>query len=248
MLDLLSRLAVRATLVGGSLLERRLFWVRAALGKNQLQMHRCTPDGEISIGGVSEQLYGEGFVAAWHEVLGRELGPRLPEVLYEVGVKGARWEVNEAIARGEWVPALLRSLVGKPELLEKVRASSFTRALVEESFGILFRMIMTEGGWGRVLALDLDARPMKVVVANTPESRRLGKTEKAQCHLMTGIYAGYFATLFGVPFSGKETTCRCAGDDHCTFELAPQAVEATKVETVSVGAGTKSEKVGSSAR
>jgi predicted hydrocarbon binding protein len=215
-----TKVAVRAALIGGSLVSGRLFWVRATLGENQLRMHDCDPDGTISIGGVSEQLYGEGFVAAWHEVLGREFGERLPAVLYEVGVKGARWEVRQAIDRGVWVPTLLRPLIGRPELRQKARTSGFYHALLKESLRILFRMIMTEGGWGRVVDIDLKSEPMRLVVENTPEPRRLGHTGACSCHLMAGIYAGYFETIFGAPFQGRETTCRSRGDATCTFELA----------------------------
>lgn len=230
--SMLPRLAVRAALVAGSLAEGRLFWARAALGRNQLHMHDCTTEGAISIGGVSEQLYGEGFLLAWHEVLGRELGPRLPEVLYEVGVRGARWEVSEAIRRGVWVPFLLRPLIGKPALLEQVRTSRMHHALVHEALSILFRMIMTEGGWGVVESLDLRARPMTLVARNTPEPRRVGRTPEPACHLMRGIYAGYLATIFGAPFSARETTCVARGDERCTFELSPvlQGVGHTTVD------------------
>jgi predicted hydrocarbon binding protein len=193
-------------------------------------MHDCTKDGAISIGGVSEQLYGEGFVAAWHDILGRELGERAPAALYEIGWKGARWEVAKAIEVGVWVPRLLRPLVGRKDMLEKARSSKFHRALLEESLAILFRMIMTEGGWGVVEEIDLLSSPIRVVVANTPEPRRLGHTGRCSCHLMTGIYAGYFETLFGTPCHGWETTCRSGGDPVCTFELAlgtePEKAEA----------------------
>jgi predicted hydrocarbon binding protein len=218
--DLVTRIAVRGALVGGSLASGNLFWVRAALGENQLRMHDCAKDGTISIGGVSEQLYGEGFVGAWHEVLGRELGERLPAALYEVGLRGARWEVQRAIDVGVWVPRLLRPFVGRKEMLEKARGSRFYRALLLESLGILFRMIMTEGGWGVVEEIDILSTPIRVVVSNTPEPRRLGHTGRCSCHLTTGIYAGYFETLFGLPFRGRETTCRARGDAACTFELA----------------------------
>lgn len=221
--------AVRAALIGGSLAGGNLFWVRATLGQNQLVMHDCTRDGEISIGGVSEQLYGEGFIAAWHDVLGRELGDRLPAALYDVGVRGARWEVRKAIEKGVWVPVLLRPLVGKKELVEKVRTSGFYHALLQESLRILFRMIMTEGGWGVVERIDLRGSPMRVVVANAPEPRRLGHTGKCSCHLTAGIYAGYFETLFGTPASAVETTCRSRGDHACTFEIA-LGVAAEKAE------------------
>jgi predicted hydrocarbon binding protein len=218
--DLATKAAVRAALIGGSLVEGNLFWVRATLGQNQLTMHECAPDGAISIGGVSEQLYGEGFVAAWHDVLARELGTRAPAALYEVGLRGARWEVSEAIRRGVWVPRALRPLVGRPELVAKVKASPFYRALFLESLRILFRMIMTEGGWGVVESIALEGDLVRLVVANTPEPRRLGRTGRCSCHLMTGIYAGYFETICGMPAAGRETTCVARGDARCTFEVA----------------------------
>ncbi len=215
-------LAVRGALVGGSLVEGRTFWAQAALGRNQLRMHDVTPDGAISIGGVSEQLYGEGFMAAWHQVLGRELGDRLPEVLYEVGYQGAVWEVRQAIDRGVWVPRPLRPLVGRPEMLQRAAHSRVYRALVLESLRILFRMIMTEGGWGRVTRLELTAATAAVEVDNTPEPRRLGRTGARSCHLMTGIYAAYFATIFGVAARARETRCRAAGDADCRFDITFQ--------------------------
>lgn len=233
--DFLGRLLVRGALVGGSVLDGNLFWTRAVLGRNQLHMHDCTPDGSISIGDVPEQLYGEGFLAAWHEVLARELGPRAAGALYEVGHKGACWEVRKAIEGGVWVPRLLRPLVGRPELLERIGKSAFARELTRESLRILFRMIMTEGGWGRVDEIDLVSRPMRVVVANLPEPRRLGHTGRRSCFLAAGIYAGYFETIFGTPFQGRETTCRSNGDEACAFELsaapAPKVRRTRKVRT-----------------
>ena len=212
-------LAVRGALIGGSLVQGRLFWVRATFGQNQLSMHDCTRDGDISIGGVPEQLYGEGFLSAWHEVLARELGDRAPAALYNVGFRGACWEVGRAIDRGVWVPGVLRPLVGKPMLVAKMRESRFYRVLMSETLRILFRMIMTEGGWGRVEVLDLEADPVVLEVENTPEPRRLGQTGKPSCHLMTGIYAGYFATIFGLHAEARETRCRCAGDERCRYEI-----------------------------
>jgi len=227
--DTLTKIAVRGALVGGSLASANLFWVRAALGRNQLAMHDCTPTGEISIGGVSEQLYGEGFLSAWHEVLSRELGAYAPAALYEIGLKGARWEVKRAIDRQVWVPKMLRPLIGRPEILAQAKRSAFHRALLEESLDILFRMIMTEGGWGKVERIDVTKNPLVVRVRNAPEPRRLGKTGKVSCHMFAGIFAGYMETLFGAPTHAVETQCACKGDACCVFEvtvLTPEKVAA----------------------
>ncbi len=217
----LTSLGVRGALIGSSVATGSLFWVRASLGRNQLKMHECTREGEISIGHVSEQLYGEGFIAAWHEVLEEQLGAaKKQDILYKVGVRGARWEVRRAIDNKVWVPGLLRPLVGRPEMLAKMRTSKIYHAVIAETLKILFRMIMTEGGWGRIHELDLKSDPMKVIVDNTPEPRRTGATGHCSCYLMTGIYTGYFETIFGTPFVGRETSCVAKGDPHCTFELS----------------------------
>jgi len=217
--DLAVQGGVRATLMATSLADGRLFWVRACLGENQLRMHDCTRDGAISIGGVSEQLYGEGFLGAWHEVLGHEIGEDAARILHEVGRKGGRWEASRAIEQGVWVPRLLRPLIGRPEALEKIRSSPVYHALFQETLRIVLRMIVTEGGWGRVDRLDLRSTPMRVVVSNTPEPRRLGFTGKPSCHLTTGTFAGYFEALCGAPAAVRETTCASRGDPACTFEL-----------------------------
>lgn len=62
---------VRAMLFHSSIIDRRTFWVQAALGRNQLNMHECE-EGEARIGKVNEQLYGEGFIDAYPEILERE--------------------------------------------------------------------------------------------------------------------------------------------------------------------------------
>lgn len=214
-----ARVAVRAALVAGSLASGRLFWARAALGQNQLKMHDCTRTGEISIGGVKEQFFSEGFIAAWHDVLDRELGERAPAALYDVGNRGGRWEVEEAIRCRVWVPALLSGFIGKPELLEKVRTSTAYHALLEETLRILYRMIMTEGGWGVVERVDLRSEPARYEVSNTPESRQLGQTGRAVCHINAGIYAGHLSAIFGLPTRGNEVACVSRGDPRCVFEV-----------------------------
>src|SRR4051812_12114069 len=109
--EALTTIAARLALMGGSIANGSLFWVRAALGENQLRMHDCTSDGSISIGGVPEQLYGEGFLLAWHEVLAREVGPeRKAALLYDAGRVGGRWEVRRAIDQGIWVPRFMHAL------------------------------------------------------------------------------------------------------------------------------------------
>jgi predicted hydrocarbon binding protein len=219
MLEMLTSAAVRLALIGGSLANGSLFWVRAALGENQLRMHDCTKDGSISIGGVPEQLYGEGFISAWHEVLRRELGPRAPGALYEAGRLGGRWEAQRAIDQGTWVPPFLRSFIGKPAVLEQARTSPIFHALVRETMRIMLRMIVTEGGWGVIEDLDLRANPVRLVLTNAPEPRRLGHTGRCSCDLVAGIASGYFEILAGAPSGVRETTCASRGDRACTFEI-----------------------------
>src|SRR5581483_11626060 len=96
----------RTALAASSLGTGHLFWVQAVLGRNQLALHECKK-GRLAIGGVSEQLYGEGFIRAFHDVLREQVGgdeKKLEALLRELGEKGARWEVEEAIRHGVWVP------------------------------------------------------------------------------------------------------------------------------------------------
>jgi predicted hydrocarbon binding protein len=233
MLETLTAAAARLALIGGSLANGSLFWVRAALGENQLRMHECTRDGSISIGGVPEQLYGEGFIAAWHEVLGRELGPRAGAALYEAGRLGGRWEIERAIERGVWVPRFLRPLVGKPAVLERARSSPIFHALLRETLRVFLRMIVTEGGWGVVEDVDLRSNPARLVVRNAPEPRRLGRTGRCSCDLLAGIACGYFEALVGAPCAVRETACVSRGDPSCEFSIEIGAGQYTQPRTPS---------------
>lgn len=238
-LDALTSAAVRLALVGGSLASGSLFWARAALGENQLRMHDCAKDGSISIGGVPEQLYGEGFIAAWHEVLERELGPRAAQALYDAGRRGGRWEAARAIEQGVWVPRFLRPFVGKKEVLEQARRSPVFYALLRETMRIFLRMIVTEGGWGVIEDLDLRESPARLVVTNAPEPRRLGHTGRCACDLFAGITCGYFEALLGAPCAVRETTCQSKGDRACTFEVEIDAApreERARAEPAASGA------------
>jgi hypothetical protein len=213
------RTFARAALAGTSIASGNAFWLQAALGRNQLKMHECSK-GAIRIGGVSEQLYGEGFVRAFHDVLREQVGgdeEKLRLLLEEMGARGARWEIEEAIARGVWVPWFLKGYAGKPELLARARQSRVFGPLVRETLGIVLRMVMTEGGWGEIRSLDIASEPAVVTVANSPETR--GKNARG-CYLMTGIYRGYFRHIFGKECEAKETTCVSRGDRLCTFEVS----------------------------
>jgi predicted hydrocarbon binding protein len=193
-------------------------------------MHECTKDGSISIGGVPEQLYGEGFLSAWHEVLGKELGPRAPAALYEAGRVGGRWEALRAIEQGVWVPRFLRPFIGKREILEKARKSAVFHALVKETMKIFLRMIVTEGGWGVIEDLDFRSNPARITVTNAPEPRRLGRTGRCSCDLFAGITAGYFEALTGAPCIVCETRCASQGDRACEFEILIDAPTAPAKE------------------
>ncbi len=248
MLDAVTFIAVRLALIGGSLANGSLFWVRAALGQNQLRMHDCTRDGSISIGDVPEQLYGEGFVAAWHDVLERELGPaRAAAALYEAGRQGGRWETLRAIEKGIWVPRFLKPFIGRKAVIERMRSSAVFHALVRETMTVFLRMIVTEGGWGVIEDLDLRRNPARLVVTNAPEPRRLGRTGRCSCDLFAGIAAGYFEGLLGVPCAVRETTCASKGDRACTFEVdidvaparEPAAAASRPAAATPVGAGAR---------
>jgi predicted hydrocarbon binding protein len=219
----------RTALAATSLATGHGFWVEAVLGRNQLAMHLCKK-GVLSIGGVSEQLYGEGFVRAFHAVLREHVGgdeQRLEALLRELGEKGARWEVEEAIHHGVWVPWFLKGYAGKPEMLGRVRRSRLLGPLLEEALAIVFRMIMTEGGWGEVLSVEIASEPMVVRVRNAPETRGGESNQRAAasaapkgCYLLAGIYRAYFATIFGKECDVREATCASRGAEACTFEMS----------------------------
>jgi len=49
------------------------------------------------------------------------------------------------------------------------------------------------------------------------------KTTRPVCHMNSGYSSGWCQVSFGVELVAKELTCRAAGDEKCTFVMAPPA-------------------------
>jgi predicted hydrocarbon binding protein len=75
-------------------------------------------------------------------------------------------------------------------------------------------------GWGKWEISEYDQSKTVFVVSNSPITEAYGKSERAVCHPIRGVIAGYAEFFTGEKRECVETLCRAKGDDHCEFIVA----------------------------
>jgi len=75
-------------------------------------------------------------------------------------------------------------------------------------------------GWGTISNVDLDFEGKKAIVhvANNPIASRMhGKAESPRDHILRGVLAGIFSSVFQEPVECVETHCVALGESGCEF-------------------------------
>jgi len=194
---------------------------RAWMGATAFELHDVdVRRGRIGIGGVDEIMWSSKFLGLYHEVLADRLGEQgKNEVLYEVGREGGRWEVEEALKHGRWVPKSLARLIRREGVVDLLRRDPGLARFFSLSTKMVFRLIINEGGWGTVDEVDFAATPIRVVHGNSQEARWVGPSDEPACHLSRGVVAGYASGILGEELHATEVECKAAGARHCVYEL-----------------------------
>ena len=193
---------------------------RAFMGVPALELHDTDViEGRLRFGGVDEQIFSSKYIEVFHTVLTSRIGAEEKnQILYEIGCKGAAWEVPKALEMGQWAPKKLIDLIFQDDMIDLVRVDPKMARLIDLVLKMVFRLIMNEGGWGP-LRIDLRSSPMRAIMENTPESVWLGPSDKPVCYLAAGIIAGHMQGFFGETLDVREVACRATGAAHCVFEI-----------------------------
>jgi predicted hydrocarbon binding protein len=193
---------------------------RAFLGATALEIHDVDLDrGRIGIGGVDEIMWSSKFLELYHRSIAARTGvEEKNRILYEVGHGGGSFEVDEALARGRWVPAPLLELLEIEDPLALVRRDGEAARFFSRAVAMVMRLIIVEGGWG-VPEFDLSKDPIAVTLRNSQEARWAGPSDEPVCYLSAGVMAGYASRILRRRLDAREVACAAAGAPSCVFEL-----------------------------
>jgi predicted hydrocarbon binding protein len=75
-------------------------------------------------------------------------------------------------------------------------------------------------GWGKWEISEYDESKTIFVVSDSPITDAYGKSDRAVCHPIRGVIAGFAEFFTGEKRECVETLCRAKGDDHCEFIVA----------------------------
>jgi len=74
--------------------------------------------------------------------------------------------------------------------------------------------------WGRWEASEFDQSKALFIVRESPIAESYGKSDRAVCHQIRGLIAGFAEFFAGSRRESVEVMCKAKGDDHCEFLVA----------------------------
>ena len=74
--------------------------------------------------------------------------------------------------------------------------------------------------WGRWEASTFDQNKALFIVRDSPIAESYGKSERAVCHQIRGLIAGFAEYFTGQKREAVEVKCTAKGDDYCEFLVA----------------------------
>jgi hypothetical protein len=75
--------------------------------------------------------------------------------------------------------------------------------------------------WGRWEASVFDKTKALFTVRDSPIAESYGKSDRAVCHQIRGLIAGFAEYFTGQRRESVEVMCKAKGEDHCEFLVAP---------------------------
>lgn len=196
---------------------------RAFLGQRAFDLHEVDAlRGELRLFGVREVMFTAEWLALLHAEIGDALGAGDKDrLLYRVAERGAEAEVRQGLATAGWMPERIARAIDEGALLDAARAEPDVARFFEHLVRELARLIISEGGWGRVESYAFREDPIRVVIAQSIEAKVCGPSERPTCALTAGGIAGQLAGLTGRRFTARETRCGAVTPGPCTFEVTP---------------------------
>ncbi len=193
---------------------------RAYMGATAFEIHDVDVEkGRISIGGVDEVLFGSEIVEILHHVLGEAAGEEKERYLYEIGYQAGFKEATYALEKGRWAPKILVPLVTSAGLIDRVRCDNRMARFLDHVENMVARLILNEGGWGRIAEFDYRSRPIRVTLLYSQEAAWLPPSDQPVCHIFAGLVAGHVSAVSGERLEAREVACVAAGAEACVFEI-----------------------------
>lgn len=194
--------------------------VRAYMGATAFEIHEVDVEkGRISIGDVDEVLFGSEIVKILSDVLARFGEEERVKGLYEIGFQAGYQEAKFALEKGFWAPKLLVPLVTSAGLIDRVRSDRHMARFFDQVETMVARIILNEGGWGRIESFDYQSKPIRVTLLHSPEVEWLGPADSPVCHIFAGLVAGHASAITGESLEAREVECAATGASRCVFEI-----------------------------
>ncbi len=194
--------------------------VRAYMGATGFEIHEVDVEkGRISIGDVDEVLFGSEIVKILSDVLSRFGEEERIKGLYDIGYEAGYQEAKFALEKGFWAPKVLVPLITSSGLIDRVRADRFMARFFNQVEKMVARIILNEGGWGRVESFDYQSSPIRITLLHSPEVEWLGPADAPVCHIFAGLLAGHASAITGESLSAREVECAAMGGSLCVFEI-----------------------------
>ncbi len=194
--------------------------VRAYMGATGFEIHEVDVEkGRISIGQVDEVLFGSEIVKILSDVLQRFGDEERVKALYEIGYQAGFQEAKFALEKGYWAPKVLVPLVTSSGLIDRVRSDRHMARFFNQVEKMVARIILNEGGWGRVESFDYQSSPIRITLLYSPEAEWLGPADRPVCHIFAGLLAGHASAISGETLEAHEVECAATGAARCVFEI-----------------------------
>ncbi len=163
------------------------------MGDDQLQSLLITQPGVLQLGPVRYLVMRPETISEIQKGVEDRLGIKSSEYLYTAGSIWAAMEIKRLkVAIGP----------GRPEELAQ-----------------LFCRHATSLGWGEwsTQVFSNDEKGVQIRIDRSPFAEVYGLSDQPVCHLAAGAVAGLVESLFRIPATCNELSCRAQGEDSCRF-------------------------------
>ncbi len=163
------------------------------MGDDRLQSLLIAQPGVLQLGPVRHLVMRPETISEIQKGVEDRLGVKSSEYLYAAGSIWAAMELRR-----------LRVAVGSGQPEELAR---------------LFCRHATSLGWGEwsTQVFSADEKVVQIRIGRSPFAEAYGQADQPVCHLAAGAVSGLVESLFRIPATCNELSCRAQGAEFCQF-------------------------------